>query len=176
MPYSHDFIRASDIILNHEKGFQKDYQDAGNWTGGKVGAGELKGTKWGISAGQYPTLDIEGLTREDARLIYFTDYWRKIRGDRLPFGIALALFDFYVTSHPPAVFKAIQKAVGVKQDGIFGDITLASVLNHNPAYVIEQLTTNRILYYTDLEKFPRYKGGWVRRAVETMTLALIKED
>lgn len=170
--WTREFTRASDIILQHEGGFQKSPDDPGNWTGYGRGNGVLKGTKYGISAAQYPNLDIENLTKDDARLIYFSDYWRKVRGDRLPFGIALVLFDFYVTSSPAAVIKSLQDAVSVKQDGLFGDRTLAAVFTHNQRYVIEQLTTNRILYYTGLKNFPQNKGGWIRRSIETMGHAL----
>jgi hypothetical protein len=35
-----------------------DERDPGNWTGGAIGKGELRGTKWGISAQTYPQIDI----------------------------------------------------------------------------------------------------------------------
>ena len=53
-----DFDKAFDIIVGVEGGFSLDPNDPGNWTGGKRGVGELKGTRWGISAKSYPHLDI----------------------------------------------------------------------------------------------------------------------
>jgi lysozyme family protein len=44
------FDKAMLPLIEHEGGFQNDPDDSGNWTGGKVGVGELKGTKWGICA------------------------------------------------------------------------------------------------------------------------------
>ena len=40
--------------------------DPGNWTGNRVGVGQLKGTKWGVAAGSHPGLDIAALTSEEA--------------------------------------------------------------------------------------------------------------
>lgn len=37
-------------LMPHEGGFQCDPKDRGNWTGGRVGVGELKGTNRGIAA------------------------------------------------------------------------------------------------------------------------------
>lgn len=41
-----------------------DRNDKGNWTGGRVGVGQLKGTKYGISAAAYLHLGIKSLTLE----------------------------------------------------------------------------------------------------------------
>ncbi len=70
-----DFEMAVAVVLRHEGGFQRDPGDRGNWTGGAVGLGELRGTKFGISAASYPGEDIEGLTEERAREIYYKDFW-----------------------------------------------------------------------------------------------------
>jgi lysozyme family protein len=60
-------------------GNEGDYQclrgDSGNWTGGKVGKGALKGTKFGIAAASYPKVDIKNLTLATAALYYERDYW-----------------------------------------------------------------------------------------------------
>jgi hypothetical protein len=37
-----------------EGGLSMDERDPGNWTGGAIGKGELRGTKYGISAQTYP--------------------------------------------------------------------------------------------------------------------------
>ena len=62
-----------DRVLGHEGGFQADPRDRGNWTGGEVGKGELKGTKYGVAAMTYPELDIESLTKADAKIIFRRD-------------------------------------------------------------------------------------------------------
>lgn len=69
------FDRVMDFIAQWEGGYSDNELDPGNWTGGEVGLGVLKGTKYGISAASYPDLDIAHLTREEANAIYRRDYW-----------------------------------------------------------------------------------------------------
>ena len=55
---------AKNLTLNVEGGYQCDPDDKGNWTGGNVGVGLLKGTKYGISAASFSNVDIKNLTKE----------------------------------------------------------------------------------------------------------------
>ena len=80
-------------ILKREGGYQNNPDDNGNWTGGKKGVGQNKGTKFGISAASYPDLDIKNLTREQAVAIYKRDYWDAIGADQLPESLRDTAFD-----------------------------------------------------------------------------------
>ena len=51
---------AKELMVS-EGGFTNDPNDRGNWTSGKIGVGELKGTKYGISAMAYPLEDIKNI-------------------------------------------------------------------------------------------------------------------
>jgi lysozyme family protein len=72
-------------------GYQKWHDDNGNWTGGKVGVGDLIGTKYGITAPELCTLlgrkanetDMKALSIENALKIYRVKYWNVIRGDEI---------------------------------------------------------------------------------------------
>ena len=61
------FDTVFDRTIGSEGGFQADRRDRGNWTSGEVGKGELKGTKYGLSAMTYPDLDIKAITLQQAR-------------------------------------------------------------------------------------------------------------
>jgi lysozyme family protein len=63
--------------------------------------------------------------------IYFEQYWQPIRGDDLPKGLDLELFDFGVLSGPGTAIRTLQKTVGVKPDGHIGLRTLAAVRAYN---------------------------------------------
>ncbi len=158
------FKSAVEIILAHEGGYVNDPKDPG---------GE---TKYGISKRAYPGLDIQLLTRQDAAKIYFKDYWQPIRGDSLPFGVALVLFDMAVNAGKVRAIKTLQRVCGVKQDGKFGDQTLAAANALNKNHLIEQLTKDRILYYTALDTWQTYGAGWTGRAIETLSSALLSRD
>ena len=58
--------------------------------GRAVNSGELRGTKFGVSASAYPTLDIADLTLETAQEIYRHDYWMPLQGNALPLKLAMA--------------------------------------------------------------------------------------
>lgn len=81
-------------------GWTNNPSDPGNWTGGKKGVGQLKGTKWGIAANTYPNLDIKNLTRQQADEIYARDYWPKSYGDLWPMGFDQITYDATVNSGP----------------------------------------------------------------------------
>ncbi|MFZ0945686.1 MAG: glycosyl hydrolase 108 family protein [Syntrophobacteraceae bacterium] len=66
--YPDDFLKAvDDLIDNREGGYVFDPDDPGGMT------------KYGISARSYPTVDIKGLTRDDASAIYYRDFWQKYK-------------------------------------------------------------------------------------------------
>lgn len=93
-----NFEKAFEIIIGHEGGYTADPRDRGNWDTGIIGKGNLKGTKYGVSAMSYPHLDIKNLTLDDARRIYRANYWDAIGADQLPAPLALAAFDTAVNS------------------------------------------------------------------------------
>jgi len=49
------------------------------------------------------------------------------RGDDLPGGLDLAVFDFAVNSGPARAVKTLQRIVGVPADGVMGAMTLDAV-------------------------------------------------
>ena len=71
------FDLAFTRLIGNEGVLSMDPKDSGNWTGGKIGLGKLKGSKYGISAASYPMVDIANLTLEGAKAIYLRD---EIRG------------------------------------------------------------------------------------------------
>ena len=118
------FLKAFTNLIGVEGGFTDNPKDDGNWTGGKQGSGVLKGTKYGIAASSYPHLDIPNLTLEQAQEVYYKDFWMPCKADKLPFPIANALFDCAVNSGVKTAAKLLQRACGIAEDGVIGEITL----------------------------------------------------
>ena len=128
--------------------YSTDRADPGNWTGGAVGVGEFKGTKYGISAKQYPEEDIPNLTKERAHQLYRRDYWEQHSCQHLPPALGLILFDSVVQHSIGA--KMFQRALRVKDDGIIGPNTIKAAWNANGAETIQRLHTARRRYYQHL--------------------------
>lgn len=154
------FIRR---ILSHEGGYSSDRNDPGNWTGGKVGAGKLLGTKYGIAANTYPHLDIKNLTWAQAVEIYRKDFWLASRADRLPPSVGFQLLDGAVNSGIRQATRWLQRAVRVADDGIIGPITKRAVRDADPADIVMRFLAERLDFLTGLRNWPNHGRGWARR-------------
>lgn len=126
--------QAIALTLKHEGGYQNDPDDPGNWTGGVKGVGEQKGTKFGISAHEFPDLDIVNLTEDQAIDIYqhgrppkIQSYWNPLFTQIQDQGIANKLEDLSVLFGQGTAIKAIQGLVSMVEDGVFGPHTLVAV-------------------------------------------------
>lgn len=134
------FDAAFEVVVDIEKGFQKDESDPGNWTGGEKGKGVLKGTKYGISAKSYPTLDIENLTLDQAKDIFWRDYWNVCGCELYPWNRALCIFDMSVNQGA-------------------GEARLFNL--HYPDPI--EFMTQRALRYTRTPGFETDGHGWLER-------------
>ena len=167
------FDRAFKLVIGHEGGFTDDRQDRGNWTSGKIGIGTLKGTKYGVSAAAYPSLDIRNLSLASAKAIYRKDYWNRAGCDLLPDGVAYAQFDIAVNSGVDRATRILQEAVGAAPDGIIGPRTRRAIANADTARLVAEMLAQRIKFYMDLHHLtPRYGLGWSRRAVAVVLSAM----
>lgn len=165
-----NFDKAFDLLIGHEGGYTTLRSDPGNWTGGKVGVGVLKGTKYGIAANSYPNEDIKNLTLARAKQIYKRDYWDKVWGDRLPASLAFHVFDMAVNSGISRGVKLLQKTVGSAQDGIMGPAThrAAQAMDVNAAIML--YSANRLKFYTSLSTFGTFGKGWTNRVANNLEL------
>lgn len=164
---SESFDYAIGFILNHEGGYQCDPDDSGNWTSGKCGVGELKGTNFGIAASSYPRLDIKRLTLESAKNLYRADYWNKAF-DYLDKRVGAKLLDIAVNCGTGTAAKLLQRACGVIDDGIIGATTMAAAKNMKPEDLLKTLTAKQKAYYAAVVLRDPRKGkflmGWNKRA------------
>lgn len=162
-----------DRLLSHEGGFTDDRRDPGNWTGGKIGVGLLKGTKFGIAANTYPTLDIKNLTRGQAVEIYRRDFWERARCDRLPPAIAFQLLDGAVNSGIAQASRWLQRAAGTADDGMIGPVSLAAIKATDPNDMVFRFNADRIEFMTRLKNWPVHGAGWMRRIAHNLRFAAL---
>jgi lysozyme family protein len=141
------FEQAFARIIGNEGGFTSNQLDPGNWTGGKPGEGECRGTKYGISAHAYPSLDIAGLTLADAYAIYRRDYWNKLDADGLPPALALLVFDAAVNNGPGRARQWL--VLAQKQSG--------------GAAICAEFQAQRMAFMASLPTWKTFGLGWSRR-------------
>ena len=166
-----NFEKSFDRVFGHEGGFQNDPADRGNWTTGKIGQGELKGTKFGISAMSYPHLNIERLTLEEAKAIYRRDYWDAMRMDRFSRAMQYQLFDASINHGMYNARRILQRALGVKDDGIVGPITMRAIESMSNDDLLFRFLAERLQFITKVGTWGTYGKGWTLRIAQNLRYA-----
>ena len=184
--YAADFNFALQrVILPHERGYQCIRSDNGNWTGGKVGKGILKGTMAGISAASYPSEDIKSLTQERVAYLYRRDYWDRYHLGAIEYQtVADRILDAMVNNGPIAaiwVCKAINRSNGVKKDVIVStDLTMAKIEELNrisqPRFLLCFLGYRFARYDALADKYPQFLPTWLDREVDEIITAVHDQD
>ena len=163
-----NYDKCLKTILHHEGGYVNHPKDPG---------GE---TNLGVTKRVYKehggTKDMKDLLVEDVAPIYKKGYWDKIKGDDLPGGLDLCVFDFGVNAGPGRAAKFLQQMIGTTVDGGIGPNTLAKVEKYirenGEAESVEKYKSMRQKYYEQLSTFATFGKGWTRRVEETTKLAL----
>ena len=153
------FEEIIEVVLEHEGGYVNDPDDAG---------GE---TKYGIAKRWYPDVDIKNLTKEQAKKIYHTDYWRRGKCDSVPPQLRHIYFDMCVNQGKGRAVKILQQAAnakgaGLKVDGGLGPKTIGAM----KGVELQRVRAYRVKYYADLvtrkPDLEKFYFGWFRRALE----------
>lgn len=165
------FDQCFDRLIGHEGKFSDDPKDPGNWTGGRVNVGELKGTKYGIASNTYPDLDIKSITLEQAKQIYYRDWWQKIGADDIPSAVVYQLWDFAVNAGMSTSKRALQRALQLADDGKYGPITLKAINSADLNDMLMRFNAQRIRFYTSLSTFGTYGKGWMNRVAGNLDYA-----
>ena len=171
MKYPQAYLIAFERVIGHEGKYQNLYDDRGNWTTGNVGQGECKGTKFGISAMRYPHLNIEQLSIEQAKEVYYHDFWLKLGGDNLHKALMYQLFDASIHHGCWRAMRFLQRAVGTKDDGYYGKKTEAAVKAADHNDVLLKFLADRLDYMNDTKAWRRFSRGWSQRIAENLRLA-----
>lgn len=142
---------AFDLLMKNEGGYVNDKYDAG---------GE---TKYGISKKAYPYLDIKSLTLQQAKDIYYRDYWGRCKCDYLPDALSVAVFDYAVNSGIIRAIKDLQLSLNVKVDGVIGNQTIGAANRVPIKPVIREIHDRRMTFLMSLKSWKRYGAGWGTR-------------
>jgi lysozyme family protein len=167
------FPRALELVLVHEGGYVDHPRDPGGATNLGVTIGTLSG--W---LGRPATkAEVRALTVDAVAPIYRKNYWDAVRADDLPAGVDYCVFDFGVNSGPRRAIMALQRAVGVADDGRIGPITLAAVKRKSPEDIITRICSDRLSFMRRLSTWPTFGKGWQRRVegVEREAIRMIMD-
>jgi lysozyme family protein len=150
-------------VLGSEGGYVNNKYDKG----GK--------TKYGISQASYPKLNIEALTWEEAKKIYYKDYWLKYGLDKIRHKkLAIKVFDTMIVVGSYKGVQLLERAV----NHLMIDLPIDGVLDPLLLEVINDYENQEELvdmYQIEMEKFfeaivqnnPSQKlflQGWINRS------------
>ncbi len=159
------FDRLIGAVLEHEGGLADDPDDPGGIT------------KHGISLRSYPHLGANGirsLTVEQAKDIYYRDWWRRLRcpeihDDR----VAQKYLDTSVNVGRSAGTKILQRALrevgqSVAVDGKIGPQTLTATNRADPDTLLAAVRRIQAEHYRALirrnPRLAKFERGWMTRA------------
>jgi len=154
-----NFRFCLDQVLKYEGGRVDDPRDPGGRTA--YGVTQRVYDAWRVKHGQ-PKVDVFNIARSEIEAIYRQEYWDKVRGDDLPAGVDLAVFDYAVNSGVSRAVKHLQAVVGVREDGEIGPATLQAVR----AYVGLALCDRRLSFLKGLGTWATFGKGWGSRVAD----------
>ena len=157
------FERALPIVLEMEGGYVNHPADPG----GRTNLGVTQRTWEGWVRRSVSAREMRGLTVKDVAPLYRKNYWNAVRGDDLPPGVALSVFDFGVNAGPARAIRYLQIAVSALPDGKFGPQTLRRVQDftarEGEAALVRAYAAQRCAYYRQLRTFGTFGKGWLNR-------------
>ena len=155
----HNWDEALKHILKYEGGYVNHKDDPGGRT--NLGVTQRVWEEW---TGKPATEeDMRGLTPAMVSPLYKKRYWDAVRGDDLPSGVDLCVFDCAVNAGVGRASKFLQQAVGVTADGQIGPMTVAATTAKPAEEVIDAFCNLRETHYKSLSTFATFGKGWMNR-------------
>jgi hypothetical protein len=150
-----NFERAFDFVIKWEG---SEYEDVSGDPGGP--------TKYGIDSKDHPSVDIKGLSLENAKQIYLTDYWQASNCDNLPSPVAETHFNYAVNTGREQSIKFMQRALGLEGDGQFGPATADALAKADPRIIAFGMVSMADAFYKSLaanKGMGKFLTGWLNR-------------
>jgi lysozyme family protein len=168
-----NYRACSAFTFRYEGGFVNHPKDPGGATNWGITKRVLEGWR-----GRPVTIaEVRAMTKTEAADIYRANYWNAVRGDDLPKGVDLSVWDYGVNSGPSRSIKDLQRCLGVKVDGFMGPATCKAAREAEPVALIKALCDRRRRFVRGLKPYKTFGKGWERRinALERTALRMVGE-
>lgn len=165
-----DFELCFAETLSHEGGYVNHPLDPGGRT--NLGVTQRVWQKW---VGRKVTEEeMRALTVAQVLPLYHQEYWQPVRGDELPRGVNMMVFDIAVNSGPKRAILMLQKGINalpggrvkVAVDGAIGPKTIAAAASADSLALIKAIANSRVWFYIDLSTFKTFGKGWMVRLLD----------
>ena len=168
-------------ILKAEGGYVNDPDDPGGAT--NKGITQKTYNRW-LTDNEIQPQDVRHIPYINVYNIYRERYWSKSSADVIcdelnkP-DLAIMLFDSAVNCGTKQSIKFLQRAVGARDDGYYGEKTHALVKATSEWYTIESLINHRMVYYDKIIKrnprLEKFRRGWTIR-VDRLEAELLSDE
>lgn len=155
-----NFDQAFERLIGHEGGYSNNPKDPGGET--------MYGITKRVAVANGYTGPMRDLPLSKAKEIARREYWIPCKADSFNGAIGFQLFDIAYNSGVSTSAKLLQRAVGVKDDGIVGPATIAATNKMAPLEVVCLLNAKRIKFYTSLSTWSTFGKGWANRAADNL--------
>jgi len=162
-----NFSAVLGVTLPHEGGWADHPSDPGGAT--------MKGITLATFRKYFPNAtktDLRAISNEDVQQIYRDGYWLPIKGDALPAGLDLSVFDYGVNSGPSRSVKDLQRVLGIGADGAVGPQTLAMSSSSDVKKTIQAHCARRLSFVRGLGTFSVFGKGWSKRIADVEAKAV----
>jgi lysozyme family protein len=167
---SGDFDRALSVILEEEGGW---YDGSQPWDPNPTmhGITQVRYDQYRANAG-LEAQSVQLISDNERDTIYLTDYWQPSHAALLPWPLSLFHFDFYVNTTPVRAIRALQRALHVPADGVWGPQTEAATVTAGVGGMdAVRLIVERLLEYEDIVKHDPVKATplvkeWIPRVAD----------
>lgn len=152
------------FVLEEEGGFSDHASDPGGAT--NRGVTQSTYDTWRARNG-LTERNVRSIEDDEVRAIYREMYWLPAHCSEWPPAVALVVFDTAVQRGPRRAVMDMQRAVGVREDGMVGPITRRAVAARDARELVERLLLLRGDHYADRVRDKpdqaAFLKGWVRR-------------
>jgi len=154
-----NFPTVLGLVLKHEGGFVDHPEDPGGMT--NLGVTKAVWESW--VGHPVSEREMRALTPEKVAPMYKRRYWDRVRGDELPSGVDLAVFDAAVNSGVGRGIKWLQEAMDFTPDGNLTPEVLAAAEMRDHAQLVTLICTYRLAFLMQLPTWRTFGKGWARR-------------
>lgn len=155
-----NFLTAFEKLLKHEGGFSNHKDDRGGAT--RYGVTEVVAREAGYRG------DMRELPLDLAQRIYKDRYWDAVQAESLPPDVRYIVFDGAVNSGVVQSAKWLQRACGVKDDGVIGPITIRAASSLHSDGLKRRILAQRLRFMATLSNWPAFGRGWSNRIADLL--------
>lgn len=169
-----NYVGALTRILAYEGGKVNDPRDPGGKT--NQGITQVTYSAW-LQSQKRPIADVYNISSADVDAIYKGEYWDRVRGDDLPSGLDLCVFDAAVNSGVGQATKWLEQALGSlytgQIDGAIGSKVMAALSAVDDVEeLIGEYCSRRLATLQQLKTWSVFGKGWSARIANVQKTAV----